>query len=364
MPNFLSKIFGGVSAKVSRGPYLGIDIGTISVKIAEVETRSGKPYISDYGLIETSDYLERINGVLQTSSLSVADGSAPDAIRSLIEQMGTRVRDVVATVPSFSAFTSIIDLPVMDPKETAQAVPYQARSLVPLPMSDVTIDWTPIGQFEDRTGAKKQRIFLVSVPNDQINAHQSVFKKAGLNLKMLEVESLSLARSFTINRPEDFLIFDIGAFTSTIVIAGQGTLKYSTQTDFAGNSLTQALTKGLGISVKRAETLKRQRGLSGMSGEYGLSTLMVPFIDVILNEGRKAKDVYEQGGGKISKILLSGGGGELQGLADYVGKQFDLPTEKADALGSVTYSPDSVPLLRSVSTRLGVAIGAGIKPFI
>jgi Tfp pilus assembly PilM family ATPase len=101
-----------------------------------------------------------------------------------------------------------------------------------------------------------------------------------------------------------------------------------------------------------------------MSGEYGLSTLMVPFIDVILNEGRKAKDVYEQGGGKISKILLSGGGGELQGLADYVGKQFDLPTEKADALGSVTYSPDSVPLLRSVSTRLGVAIGAGIKPFI
>jgi Tfp pilus assembly PilM family ATPase len=131
----------------------------------------------------------------------------------------------------------------MTAEETARAVPYQARSLVQLPMSDVTIDWAPIGQFEDQTGTKKQRVFLTSIPNEQINAHKAVFKKAGLDLKLLEVEGLSLARALTQGSQEDVLMLDIGAFTTTIAIAGQGILKYSAQTDFASTSLTQALAK-------------------------------------------------------------------------------------------------------------------------
>ena len=363
MFGFFERIFSkGVG--VPRRPHLGVDIGTVSVKAVEMDMRSGKPAVTNYGLIETGDYLERTNSVLQTSSLSIAEGEAVAVLKALISQMGTRIKDVVATVPAFSSFTSIIDMPVMNEEETAKAVPYQARSLVPLPMSDVTIDWIPIGQFEGREGEKKQRIFLVSVPNEQIRAHKAVFKKAGLNLKMLEVESLSLARSLTTGSQENVLIIDIGAFSRTVVIAGQGLLKYSNQTDFAGNSMTQALTKGLGISVRRAEALKRQRGLSGMAGEYGLSTLMIPFLDVILNEGRKAKEVFEGGGNKVSKIIFSGGGGMMQGIAEYASKQFDLPAEKADPFSLVAYAPEIAPLLKSEGSRLSVATGVGMKLFI
>ncbi|MFA4999127.1 MAG: type IV pilus assembly protein PilM [Parcubacteria group bacterium] len=364
LPNLFGKLFSGQPPQVTKGPYLGVDIGTVSVKIVEIDMRGGKPTVVNYGMIESPDYLERVNGVVQTSSLNVADGNAADMIRTLLAQMGTRTRDAAVAIPSFSAFSSVIDLPAMTTEETAQAVPYQARSLVPLPMSDVTIDWTPIGQFEDSAGTKKQRVFLISVPNEQINAHRDVCKRAGLNLKMLEVEGLSIARSLTYGDKEDSLLFDIGAFTSTVAVAGQGILKYSVQTDFASNSLTQSLAKGLGINAKRAEALKRQRGLSGMTGEYGLSTLMTPFIDVILNEGIKAKNVFEGGGGKISKIILSGGGGSTQSLVDYAGRQFGLPAERANPWGSVSYSPEFAPLLQSVATRFAVAVGVGIKPFI
>ncbi len=364
MPKLLDRLFKGKAAQAIRGSYLGVDIGTVSIKAVEVDIRSGKPSIANYGIIESPDYLERVNGVIQTSLLSIADGDAPQMLKALIAQMGTKTKEVAASIPSFAAFTSVIDMPAMTAEETARAVPYQARSLVPLPMSDVTIDWAPIGQFEDQTGTKKQRVFLTSIPNEQINAHKAVFKKAGLDLKLLEVEGLSLARALTQGSQEDVLMLDIGAFTTTIAIAGQGILKYSAQTDFASNSLTQALAKGLGINIKRAEALKRQRGLSGMAGEYGLSTLMVPFIDVILNEGRKAKDIFEGGGGKISKLVLCGGGGGMQGLADYAGSQLGIPAEEANPWNAVSYPPQFAPLFRSIAPRFAVAAGAGMKPFI
>jgi len=363
MLKLFQRLFSGAK-QTAKGSYLSVDIGTVAIKVAEIGMREGKPSVTNYGIIESPDHLERVNGVIQTSSLSIADGDAVRMLKTVVAQMGTKTRGVVATIPSFAVFTSSLDLPVMSAEEAAQAIPWQARSLIPLPMSSITIDWTPIGQFEDRTGTKMQRIFMVAIPNEQINAHKSIYKKAGLRLKMLEVEGLSLARALTRGTQEDVLILDIGALTSTIAVAGQGLLKYLNHTDFASSSLTQALAKGLGISVKRAEALKKQRGLTGMTGEYGLSTIMMPFIDAILNEANKAKDIFEKGGGKISKIILSGGGGCMSGLTDYVGKQFNIPTERANPWETVSYLPQFAPLFQSIAPRLTIAIGTGIKPFI
>jgi len=364
MINIFEQFFGLKAKRALSKNYLGIDIGTVSIKAVETNSLYNKPNVVNYGIIESSGYLDRPNGMIQTSSLNIVNSDAPEMLKALVSQMGTKTKDVVATIPSFTAFASIVDMPVMNAVETAQAIPYQARSLVPLPISDVTIDWAPIGQFEDSSGTKKQRVFLVSVPNEQINAHKAIFKKAGLNLNMLEVEGMSLARSLTYNSAEDALIIDIGAFASTIAVAGGGSLKYSSQTDFASNSLTQALAKGLGVNVRRAEALKKQRGLSGMMGEYGISTLMMPFIDVILNEARKAKGVFEEGGGVVTKLILSGGGGGMQALTDYVGKQFNLPAEVADPWKAVSYPPQFAPLFQSISSQFSIAVGAGMKPFI
>ena len=356
-------LFSGTRQNM-KGSYLSVDIGTVAIKVAEIVAQERKLSVTNYGIIECSDYLERVNGVIQTSSLSIADNDVARMIKTLVAKMGVKTKEVVATIPSFAVFASSLDLPIMSAEEAAQAIPWQARSLIPLPMSAITIDWMPIGQFEDRSGVKMQRIFMIAVPNEQINTHRSIYKKAGLHLKMLEVEGLSLARALTRETQEDVLILDIGALTSTIVVAGQGLLKYLGHTDFASNSLTQALAKGLGISPKRAEMLKKQRGLTGMTGEYGLSTIMIPFIDAILNEVSKAKSIFEKGGGRISKIILSGGGGCMSGLSDYVGRQLNIPTERANPWETVSYLPQLAPLFQLVAPRLTIVVGAGIKPFI
>ena len=42
-----------------RGPVLGVDIGTVSIKVAEITPQGGTPTLTNYGIIEVEGYLER-----------------------------------------------------------------------------------------------------------------------------------------------------------------------------------------------------------------------------------------------------------------------------------------------------------------
>ncbi len=359
------KSFKSLTSAISRRSYLGVDIGTTSMKIVELTDSGERPMLKNYGILESYGHLERLNNAIQTSTLKMLDRETSDLLLMLVRQLNIKTVDAVASLPSFVAFTAPLDMPVMSPEDTAQAMQYQARQFVPLPISEVTIDWLPIGQYEDEKGVKKQRVFLVSVPNEQIRKYQRIFKAAGLNLVALEVEGLSLARILTAGDPTLTIIADVGARSTAILVAQNGILKYSAQTDFAGGSLTQSIAGGLSINVRRAEELKKQRGLLGSGGEYELSTLMMPFLDVILSEVKRVRDNYEKTyREKVERIILSGGGANLLGIEKYTSDTFSLPTVKADPFTKIIYPPEAAPLVKELGPPFAVALGLGIRQFL
>jgi type IV pilus assembly protein PilM len=361
MANFL----GSLKSSFGKESYLGIDIGTASIKAVELGSAEGKPTLKNYGILEGFGHLERINSAIQTSSLKILDKQTAELIKRLLEKIKPDTKNVVASLPAFSAFTSLIEIPVMSKEETSQAMQYQAKTFVPLPLTDVTIDWIPVETYKDAKGIEKQRVFLVSVPNDQIEKYRSIFQTVGLSLRFLEVETLSLARILTSGDPTTSMLVDIGARSTAIGVAAGGLLRYNGQTDFASGALTQAVTKGLGINTRRAEDLKRQKGLTGTGGEYQLSTLMLPYVDVILNEVRRVRDIYEKNyKSSIERIILSGGGANLLGIGEYVSKQMgNLPTVKANPLDNFVYPPELSPFASNLGASLSVALGLGVRQF-
>ncbi len=347
-----------------RKTYLGVDIGTTSIKIVELTEAGTRPLLKNYGVLESYGHLERLNNAIQTSNLKMLDIETAELLIMLLKHLNTRATDVVASLPAFTAFTSLLEMPVMPAQDTAQAMQYQARAFVPLPISEVTIDWLPVGEHEDENGVKKQQVFLISVPNEHIRKYQRIFKAAGLTLRALEVESLSLARILTEGDSATTLIVDIGSRSTALLVAENGLLKYSAQTDFAGGSLTQALSSGLGINIRRAEELKKQKGLVGTGGEHELSTLMLPFLDVILKEVKRVRTTYEKEyKGKVERVILSGGGANLPGIEQYTEKELSLPTLKADPFQRVTYPSHLTPLVKELGAPFAVALGLGIRQF-
>src|SRR3989344_2767934 len=92
---------------------LGIDIGTASIKVVELSKEAGRFKLENYGLFE----LESSDNALNTtnpSAYKAAQLSNQDlvwGVREVLKRSKIKARDVVAYIPSFSTFTTVVTMP-------------------------------------------------------------------------------------------------------------------------------------------------------------------------------------------------------------------------------------------------------------
>ena len=342
---------------------LGIDIGTTSIKAVEVRRGDKAPRVTNYGMLESSGYLERANQVLQTSGLKIFESQAVELLKALIAELGTSTKEAVASLPPFEVFTTLLDFPAMDPKQVEQALVYQARQYVPIPIEQVALDWMKVADYTDDKGFAHQKILLISVPQEAIKKYQRIFQGAGLTLRTLELESLSLARLFG-GDPVSSIIVDIGSRSTNIVFLEKGIMAWGVQSDFASASLTQALATSLSINPLRAEELKKERGIVGTGPNQDVASIMVPFLDAIVNEVKKAQFGYREqfpAASNAERVILAGGGANLLGIENYFEKEIGMPVVKASPFVKFEYPPEIVPFVPELNPLMSVALGLGMK---
>ena len=137
---------------------IGVDIGTTSIKIVEL----GKDKrLLNYGILETSGYLERFNTAIQTSTLNIFEQEVVNYLRILLGRMkiDVRRREVVVSLPSFAAFTTLIEMPVMPDADTIKTMSIHVKQYVPMPISSVTLYWMRVSERSDEDGSRKQQLF-------------------------------------------------------------------------------------------------------------------------------------------------------------------------------------------------------------
>ncbi|MDD4762011.1 MAG: type IV pilus assembly protein PilM [Candidatus Pacebacteria bacterium] len=345
----------------SSGDVLGVDIGTASVKAVEVTRKKGLAYLNNYGILNNYGHFDRLNEVIQTSTMKIFDKEAVKLLQLLKKELKIKTKNVVASLPLFSAFSTLIEMPDISDQEVANTIQFKARQYVPMPLSEVTLDWMMVGKRE-KDGRVFRQILLVSVPTEKIKQYKEIFKSAGFNLAALEVESLSNVRALVGGDMTTTMIIDVGSHSTGILVAKGGFLKSSNQIDYAGSHLTHALSKGLNINLRRAEELKKQKGLTGTGGDYELSTIMFPFVDVIIKESIRVRNEYEKDQeDKVERVILTGGGANLPGLLEYVRSQTGVVTVKGSALSGFGFRDDMTPLVPELGTVLSVALGLSLR---
>ncbi len=358
--DFFSDVFNFLKARL----VLGVDIGTASVKVVAVGERGGKLNLQNYGILETRDYLIHPAKALQTSSLPIDENAAAEALRILLREVKPKTATAVASIPAFSSFATVMDMPLLSPSETAKAVMFQAPQYIPMPVDEVTIDWFKVDEFASDAGQKYQHVFVVGIPKSVIQKYKNILKMAGLKLVSLEFDGLALVRSLVDSGDDETIIVDIGAEETDIFIASRGHLEYLGETDYSGIHLTQSVGRSLGITTMRAEELKRRRGLLSEGPESELSTLTIPFLDVIIQEVNHVRDVYKRRYGKeAKKIMLVGGGANLIGVGRYFSKQTGLIETKPSIFRKVSYDLRLEPVLAQLENELPVAVGLAERYF-
>ncbi|MBS3903268.1 MAG: type IV pilus assembly protein PilM [Anaplasmataceae bacterium] len=365
--NWLSSLGIGSLRQSLFPTYLGVDIGTTSIKVVEVKQGKQLPQVVNYGFSEESRYLGRPSNAIQTSALKIFDQEASEILMAIIRKMKPSTKEVIASLPSFSAFMTVLSFPEMTASELGKSITYQAKQYIPLPLSEVAMEWVKVGEYVDEQGFKVQQVLLISVPQENIKKYQQIFKTAGLNLHWLELESMSVGRVLIGGDPTPTIVIDIGSRSTNIAFFEKGQLRFNAQSDFGGAAVTQALTTSLNINPRRAEELKRERGIIGGGAEHELSTIMTPFLDAIINDVKKAQFNYNNQfveALRPERVIMSGGGSNLLGADRYFERELGVTTVKATPFVRFEYPTVIEPLVPQLNTLLSVALGLGMREFV
>ena len=120
---------------------LGIDIGTASIKIVELTKDSNRFSLTNYGLFELEPGDEKL---LKLSNADVVQG-----IKEVLAKTKIKTREVIASIPSFPTFATTITMPFLSEADVAKAIPFEARKYIPIPLSEVQLDWAIVNAPKD-----------------------------------------------------------------------------------------------------------------------------------------------------------------------------------------------------------------------
>jgi len=348
--------------------YVGIDFGSGGIKLVELIKEHGKPRLVTYGLAEVERNIARDES---------AEGRARTVtlLRDLIKQTKMTAKQVVASIPDFSVFTEIVRLPVMPDNDMRQAVLWEAKKIIPVPLEEVNIDWQVIGEEETKNVEAKpqdaaapaaaekiisRRVLLTAAPKKVVSRYVEILKEVGLEVASLETESFALIRSLVGYDPSTVLLVDIGAVVTHLAIVEKDIPVLTRSIDVGGKTISQAIANVLGVDVKRAEQFKRLHGipLTAVDNASGVPKAITSAIQTILQETQYLIQTYaRQGEGKIEKVILTGGSSLLPGLPGYLERQLNKRVFIGDPFARVVYPLDIQPILQELGSRLSVSVG-------
>src|SRR3989338_8244595 len=142
MPQFIKdlmgSIFGGIIGKKSES-VLGIDIGSSSIKIVQLSRKNGHAVLDTYGELSLGPYAGKSIGEATSLPTEKIIEALGDLLKEKEVKITTRLCGVA--IPFSSSLITVIDMPNESLKQLSEMIPIEARKYIPVPISEVSLDW-------------------------------------------------------------------------------------------------------------------------------------------------------------------------------------------------------------------------------
>jgi type IV pilus assembly protein PilM len=339
----------------------GLDLSDLSVKAIQIER---------YG---SSDSLVGFSSVpIPMGAISEGQIIKPDdvvsAIKKALQTSGPhriKTKKVICSLPETKAFMRIISIPRMDIEEVHEAVKWEMEANIPLPLDQVYYDWQILD--DSLTGEKnKLNLIVVAIAKNAVDSTIEILEKAGLDPIGLEIESIAEARSLLDQKDENSttLIVDIGDRRTSFLIAKGSTPAFTSSVPISGQSLTDAISKGMNISFEEAEKIKFSQGIGAESKNDALFKFVKPVLENLTEEIERSIDFYLSGlaySKDIDKVILCGGGANTKGMLPYLSKKINRRMELGNPLINFNFGKKLPFGEKDSPVRYATVIGLALK---
>jgi len=335
--------------------HVGIDFGTHSVKAVELaKIGSSNPILVNLGSQLTP------KGVINSEDKQDQKKLA-DVLKKLYSASGMKNKKVVMALPEFSVFTRFLEFPGVKEEELKDAVYFEAKQYIPMPLNEVQLSYVPIGF---NTEKNAPRVLVVAAPRKIIEVYINIAMKADLELIAIETESVAMGRAmYKSSGKKNLVILDFGANSTDMSILSEGYLVFSQSIAIGSDSLTQAVINKFNFQYQRAEEFKRNYGVTEGVLENKIYEVLSPILESIMVEVRRGVEFYKSKTLSVSPYhyLLSGDGALLPGLAEYVSKSLGVKAELANPWKNIRVEDKFRDIISKSGPSYSVAIGLALK---
>jgi type IV pilus assembly protein PilM len=263
-----------------------------------------------------------------------------------------------------------VNIPPVPEKQMADVVAIEARKYIPVPLSEVLLDFSVIPKEEQyvtedegtKTEKQGQEVLVVAIHNDYISDYQSIMSGCGLNPSFYEIEIFSSIRAVVDQSIATNMIIDVGARSTKLYIVERGVLRSSHIINKGSQDITLAMSKALSITVSEAENMKRTYGLKGGPEYKELTEIITVNLDYMFYEANAALLNYQKKYSKnVSKVILTGGGVLLKGFTDLAKISFQTEVVYADPFGKLETPAFLADEFAQAGPEFAVAIGTALR---
>ena len=371
MPNPFTDILNKVadflkSSRSEAGSVVGIDIGSSSIKVVQLKSKGGQAVLETYGELSLGPL-----AALQAGELTnLPNDKLIQALTEALKSSEVTTKSSAISIPSAASLIFTIEIPALiNEKDLPTIVSTEARKYIPVPISEVTLDWWVIPRQEEYTeegdiakAGNKTEVLVAVIHNDTISRYKDISRNSGLETDIFEIEIFSNIRSCFGHEISPVLLVDFGASKTKLSIIDNGIVRVFHIVNRGSFDISNGISKSMDLPFQKAEELKRSVGLTGTGNDKNISEIARLSVDYIFSETNSVILNYEKKYNKaLSKVFLTGGGVLLKGIAEAATANFRSEVIIADPFGKTEAPAFLADILKGIGPEFSVATGLALR---
>jgi type IV pilus assembly protein PilM len=341
---------------------VGLDIGSSAVKAVELAA-SGKSYRVVAYASEAMAPDSIVDG-------AIIDGAGvADTIRRVFDRLGTKTKDVAASLSGNAVIVKKINLPQMTEAELAESIKWEAEQYIPFDIQDVNLDYQIVspGSPGDSRGAME--VLLVAAKKEKIADYTSVITQAGRVPVVVDVDAFAMQNAYEVNyelQPGRMIaLLNVGASAINInIVNGDQSVFTRDISSAGGNAFTEAVQKELNLPFESAEQAKKGQAVDGTTVE-DVRLILRAVAENVLLEVQKTLDFFKAttGAERIDHVLLAGGASRVYPFQEMLSERVGAPVEPFDPFRKVQFESRKfgVDDVTDVAPTAVVAVGLALR---
>jgi type IV pilus assembly protein PilM len=343
---------------------LGLDIGTYSVKMVEIDIEESRRKLKNYSIVEIYGEGEEYD----------AEGASYNRLTTALKNGFRQMRIAPKRIKNLNcalggpsvAVKQIRSIPLA-PEELESSLAFEARKHLPLDDTEAILDFQII---DGGAEASFMDILLVATTKKTFDHEIKLLGDMGVKPRIIDANCTALVNSYLLTKgkpaTDAALVFlDIGARATNLTIFIDKGMLFSRDIPIGGYKMTEDIKSLRKVEYLEAESLKKERGMGAFLGESqaegpSIRVARRMAVDGLIDEIRRSLRYYtkETGIREFDRILMSGGTARMQNLNSHLAQSLAMTVEIYNPFEFFTVPPS---FSEHEGAQLAIACGLALR---